>query len=234
MPRNRWLTPDSAPTEFVCRRVFIPNGIDWIAIVSGALNELIYDYNFEEYGTSTPEETAAVFMDMFDKFSVAGGCHMIGEVITWAGTSAPGVGMLECNGQAVLIADYPELYALIGNTYNTGVGSPYFCVPNLVGANVIGTDHSGIPIGTSGGAPTHTITVAEMPSHTHSDVGHTHAEGNATPAVGAAITGVPVPSAVPSIGVTGTGFASLSNTGGGNPIFMYSPFIVMSYYIQAK
>src|SRR6185369_176018 len=106
MSRNRWLTPDSAPTEYTCRRVFIPNDPQWLAIVSGALNELIYDYNFEPYGTATPAETAAIYSQMFDAFSLeSGSCKMIGEIILWSGMSAPtDTRLLLCNGALVAIA----------------------------------------------------------------------------------------------------------------------------------
>lgn len=60
-----YLTPNTAPSETICRTLVIPADINWIVIVNGAVSELIKKHNFEAFGTATPEETAAVFQDMF-------------------------------------------------------------------------------------------------------------------------------------------------------------------------
>lgn len=233
MPRNAWLTPDSAPTGFVCRRVFIPADAEWIAIVSGALIELIYDFNFEEHGTATPAETAAVFSELFEKWSKEGqACKMVGEIVLWAGSSAPDDAFwLVCDGSHVSSADYPDLWAVIGTTYG-GSGATDFALPDLGGRAVIGENGSHA-LASTGGAEAVTLTGAEMPSHSHIDTGHTHAEGSALPSLGAAIVGVPVPSAVPSPSVTAPGSASLTNSGGGGSHENMQPYLALRYYIVA-
>ena len=56
MPRG-WLTPNSAEGE--CKiSLVIPNTMEWRAIFFGALTELSYAYNWEQYGAMTPEEAA--------------------------------------------------------------------------------------------------------------------------------------------------------------------------------
>jgi len=42
----------------------IPDDKTWLALVTGALSELTHEYNFEEFGTATPDETAQRFRDM--------------------------------------------------------------------------------------------------------------------------------------------------------------------------
>lgn len=233
MPELAWLTPDTPPAGFVCRRLFIPDNADWIAIVSGALVELIYDFNFEEHGTATPAETAAVFAEMFDKFSFEGrACKMIGEIVLWSGSAAPDEAFwLVCDGSHVSSADYPDLWAVIGTTYG-GSGASDFALPDLGGRVVIGESGSHA-LASSGGAETVTLTGAEVPSHSHVDTGHTHVEGNALPSLGAAIVGVPVPSAIPSASVTGVGSASLTNSGGGGSHENMQPYLTLRYYIVA-
>jgi len=232
--RYRWLTPDTPPSDYICRRLFIPNQVDWIAIVSGCLNELIYAGNFEQFGTATPDEVAATFQTMFDIFSFEGpSCKMLGEIILWAGTAPPvDTRLLLCDGSSIDSADYPDLYALIGLTYG-GTGPADFYLPDLRGRVAIASSgtHS---LGDAGGTETVTLSTGEMPSHTHTDAGHTHLDNNATPALGAALVGVPIPSAVPSVTSTGTGNANITATGGGGAHNNMQPYLTLNYYIVAE
>jgi len=66
-----------------------------------------------------------------------------GTIITFGGTTAP-TGYLECNGQQVLQSDYPDLYAAIGLTWNTGPTGSYFELPDLRGAFLRGAGTHGI------------------------------------------------------------------------------------------
>lgn len=59
----------------------------------------------------------------------------VGEIIPWMAATVPD-GYLPCNGQVVAVAAYPDLYAVIGNTYNTGTGADgtsTFALPDLRG-----------------------------------------------------------------------------------------------------
>lgn len=58
-------TPDSVPGTTLCRTIQIPDDPLWLAIVNGALSELLDLRNYEPYGLLTPEETALAFADMF-------------------------------------------------------------------------------------------------------------------------------------------------------------------------
>jgi len=238
MDQSGWLTPDTAATGFICRRLLIPNGIDWLAIVTGALNELIYDYNFEGFGTSDIPATVASFTTMFDRFCFDNGeeCRLIGEIVTFAGPSNPSANFLPCDGSSLLRADYPDLFTVIGVNYGAVDGS-HFNVPDLRGRIPLGVGSgpglSTYTLAQTGGEEDHVLSVGELASHTHTDVGHTHVEGTATASVGAAITGVPVPSAIPSVGVTGSGNASLSSTGSGVAHNNIQPFLALNYFIVA-
>jgi len=88
-------------------------------------------------------------------------------------------------------------------------------------------------IGDAIGEETHTLTSAEVPSHSHVDSGHTHSEIVATPSIGAAITGVPVPSAIPGVGVTGLGVANLSSSGGDGAHNNIQPSLAINFLIVA-
>lgn len=235
---DKWLTPDLPSTPTQCRRVVFPAGIDWLSIMSGALLSLTHDYNFEQFGTATPQQTAAAFADMYDDFTFQedGGCRVIGEMILYAGPSSPNANWLDCDGSSLLRADYPDLFVVIGTTYGS-VDSVHFNLPDTRGR--VAVDSGSGPgltpraLGDVGGEEDHVLTVAESASHTHADSGHTHIEGNAAPTAIAIGVGVPAPSAVPTIGTTGTGFANLSSSGGGGGHNTMQPFLALHYLIVA-
>jgi hypothetical protein len=60
MPKriNAWHTPDSIPESTQCRALFIPDSVDWLAAVSGALSELTLPYRWEQVGVITPLQAA--------------------------------------------------------------------------------------------------------------------------------------------------------------------------------
>ena len=104
-------------------------------------------------------------------FPVQSGSNpFIGEVELFAFAFAP-VGWAQCNGQLLPIANYQALFALLGTTYG-GDGVTTFALPNLQGRVPIhqGTGAGLTPkiIGQSSGSETTTLTLPQIPMHTHS------------------------------------------------------------------
>lgn len=173
-----YLTPDTMPSDVICRTVLIPNHIDWLIIVNGALSELLNAARFEQFGSITPEETANRFEQMFFEFRDSECFPMtpIGGIMMFAAT-APPEKWLVCEGQAISRATYSELFAVIGEAYGSGDFSTTFNIPNFIDRSPMGTggDFTGFP-GATFGEHEITLTEFQMPQHDHPlfDPGHDH------------------------------------------------------------
>lgn len=94
----------------------------------------------------------------------------IGEIRILPYSFAPR-GWALCDGATLSIAQNTTLFAVIGTTYG-GDGRTNFQLPNLKGSAVMGWGNSpsaglNTYLGLKTGASTETLTVGEMPKHTH-------------------------------------------------------------------
>lgn len=99
---------------------------------------------------------------------VAADSPYVGEVRIWAGSTAPD-GWEICDGEVLSRSGYADLFGVIGTTY--GYTTDFtFRLPNLKGRVVVGlsdVDTEFDTLGESGGEKRHTLTISEIPSHTH-------------------------------------------------------------------
>jgi microcystin-dependent protein len=259
-----WLTPDGPiPSGVICKRVRIPDNIAFVEIFNGALLDLIYANNFEKFGTLTPDQCAELFSGMvYDLIGQTGGWCMLGSIFPYATTNPPSH-CLPCDGAIYSRLDYPSLYAALDAAFI--VDADTFKVPNLVNNFPFGASLNPMDpyqVGDIGGATEHTLTVAEIPAHTHtgiphghttiphshSTLPHTHSEITALPIITTIGVEAPEPSAVPSVGLTGAsgvtvfdsgvtvtdGTASVQNAGGGNAHNTMPPYIALKYCIVSE
>lgn len=149
-----------------------------------------------------------------------------GAVFPYAAASAP-TGYLLCYGQAVSRETYSDLFTVISTTYGVGDGSTTFNVPDLRGrvvaaldnlggssANIV-TDADADTLGGTDGEEDHTLTVDEMPAHTHTiEISDGGDLGFADQASGSSMNG------------------ESGSTGGGSAHNTMQPTIFMSYIIK--
>lgn len=101
--------------------------------------------------------------------SPGGSAVAVGTTLQGYWTAAP-LGYLVEDGAAVSRTTYASLFSSIGTTYGPGDGSTTFNLPDSTGRVSVGIDTADSrfdQLGEKYGEKTHTLTVAEMPSHTH-------------------------------------------------------------------
>jgi len=88
----------------------------------------------------------------------------IGQLALFSFGFAPR-GWAVCAGQLMAINQNQALFSLIG-TYYGGDGINTFALPNLQGRTPVGVGN-GIVIGAAAGEENHTLSISEVPPHTH-------------------------------------------------------------------
>ncbi|ABX07585.1 MAG TPA: phage tail protein [Herpetosiphon sp.] len=88
----------------------------------------------------------------------------VGEIRMFGGNFPP-AGWMFCEGQLLPISEYETLFQLIGTTYG-GDGQETFALPDLRGRFPL-HQGNGFILAETGGAETITLTVQQMPAHSH-------------------------------------------------------------------
>ena len=156
----------------------------------------------------------------------------IGQIQIFPYNFAPR-GWAFCQGQIMSIAQNTALFSLLGTTYG-GDGRVNFALPDLRGQVPIHRG-SGFTQGQKGGEQAHTVTISEMPTHTHVAQA-TSVTGTANAPTPSLMLAVSTPQSIygPPTNLDSMFPTAVSNVGGSQAHLNMQPFLVLSFCIALQ
>ena len=143
----------------------------------------------------------------------------------------PPKGWALCNGSLLPINQNQALFSLLGTTYG-GDGRVNFGLPDLQGRTPIhmGNGHTQ---GERGGEQAHTLTLSEVPQHTHTAAGTPNTPSASAPAgnLWAVSSSNPYTNATPN---TALAPQAIGAAGGSQAHLNMAPFLVLNYVIATS
>jgi len=156
----------------------------------------------------------------------------VGEIRMFAGNFAP-AGWMFCEGQLLPISENETLFQLIGTTYG-GDGESTFALPDLQGRIPLHQGNNFV-LAETGGTEEVTLTVQQVPAHSHPFLATTNAATAAAP--GNSVTVARLPAA----NITGYGSDNpstsmspqmVSSVGGSQPHTNFQPYLCVDFIIS--
>ncbi len=158
----------------------------------------------------------------------------LGEIRLFAGNFAP-LNWAFCNGQLLSIAQNDALFSLIGTIYG-GDGVQTFALPNLQSRVPVhqgqGPGLSNHTVGEMAGEENVTLTINQIPAHTHVAQANANAGTLASPAGNVWAGANDSPFAPPASANTTLAPGALGNAGGSQPHDNMVPFLAVNFIIS--
>jgi microcystin-dependent protein len=182
--------------------------------------------------------TFSILLMLASQIANAQDVPFIGEIKLFAGNYKTN-GWLKCEGQILNIAQNVALFSIIGTTYG-GNGTTNFALPDLRGRAPIGAGAQGpgldqVALGQKSGVESNSLTVANLPAHTHS-INVSTANGTSGDPSGNffAFSGAVDKEYNSAHSNQTLNAASVSNTGAGTPLGNMQPSLVLTYWIAIQ
>ena len=153
----------------------------------------------------------------------------VGEIRMFAGNFAP-AGWMFCEGQLLPISENETLFNLIGTTYG-GDGQSTFGLPDLRGRIPI-HQGNGFILAETGGVETVTLTVSQIPAHSHPMLGANAVANDPNPAnnvVGESSAITLYQSGAPATPMSAN---AISSVGGSQPHNNFQPYLCVDFIIS--
>jgi microcystin-dependent protein len=138
-----------------------------------------------------------------------------------------------CNGQLMPINQNQALFALLGTTYG-GNGQTNFALPNLQGRVPmhVGNGHT---LGESAGEQAHTLSIAELPTHTHVAMASPQSNNtNVAIPTGNFLASPLSQTYAPPAGLGAMNPTTIANTGGSQAHLNMQPFLTLNFCIALQ
>ncbi|MEW6131198.1 MAG: tail fiber protein [Acidobacteriota bacterium] len=155
----------------------------------------------------------------------------VGEIRMFAGNFAP-AGWMFCEGQLLPISENETLFQLIGTTYG-GDGESTFALPDLRGRIPI-HQGNGFILAETGGAEEITLTVQQIPAHSHPLLGSSSSASSTDTAgnVGARITVAGVFAYGTDAPLQPLSPQAVAPVGGSQPHTNFQPYLCIDFIIS--
>ena len=155
----------------------------------------------------------------------------LGEIKLISFNFAP-IGWAFCNGQFLPINQNQALFSLMGTMYG-GNGQTTFALPDLRGRVPmhVGNGHTQ---GEAGGSSTTTISLSQLPAHTHTLMGSPSTSANTPSAT--TVLGKSAPQAVygGAANLVAMDATSIANTGGSQAHMNLQPYLVLNFVVALQ
>ena len=156
----------------------------------------------------------------------------MGEIRIMSFNFAP-QGWALCNGQLLPINQNQALFSLLGTTYG-GNGQTNFALPDLRARAPIHVG-SGHTLGEQGGQTSHTVTIAELPTHVHLLNASTTAASTNVPDTNTVLSASnPQNIYAQPTNVIAMAPEAIGNVGGSQPHNNMQPFLALNYAIALQ
>ena len=136
-----------------------------------------------------------------------------------------------CNGQLLPINQNQGLFSLLGTTFG-GDGRVNFALPDLRGRTPIHVG-SGHTLGEKGGEQAHTLSISEIPTHTHVLEG-TNTDGTQQVPSGNLLARSATQLYAPPANLAAMMAGSVANVGGSQAHLNMQPFLTLSFCIALQ
>jgi microcystin-dependent protein len=153
----------------------------------------------------------------------------VGEIRMFAGNFAP-AGWMFCEGQLLPISEYETLFNLIGTTYG-GDGQSTFALPDLRGRIPIHFGN-GFTLAETGGAEEITLTVPQIPAHTHPFLASTATSTGSNPQNNVNDQNVTIQIYTQGSSSDNLNPGAVTSTGGSQPHTNFQPYLCVDFIIS--
>ena len=153
----------------------------------------------------------------------------VGEIRMFAGNFAP-AGWMFCEGQLLPISENETLFQLIGTTYG-GDGESTFALPDLRGRLPLHMGN-GFVLAETGGAEEITLTVGQIPAHSHPLLASSSGATAVTPVNNLLAESITINPYIQDATSSSMNPAVVSLVGGSQPHTNFQPYLCVSFIIS--